>query len=410
MQTSLIESLRASPQGQEAESILRTCVHCGFCNATCPTYQEAGDELDGPRGRIYLIKQMLEGADVSARTRRHLDRCLTCLNCETTCPSGVRYGHLLETGRSVLEQRLPRPALQRLVRRLIPAVLTRRWLVGPLVALGRLAAPLMPRTLTRQLGPGAAGPAPAPGPHARHVLLHAGCVQPVFAPGINRAAIRVLDRLGIAARESADEGCCGAMSFHLGDESAARRFARRNIDAWFAQLDAGAEAVVSTASGCGAFLKEYDRLLRDDPRYAERARQVAAKVRDLSEVVTPEAAATLAPSAGHARVAVHCPCTLQHAQGLRGRMDQLLSAAGFELARTEEPHLCCGSAGTYSILQPRMSRRLRDRKLGALQGDAPAAIATANIGCLLHLRSGAERPVRHWIEMLDEGTTDDRES
>jgi len=400
MQTTLAEFIRDTAAGREAGAILRACVHCGFCNATCPTYHLAGDELDGPRGRIYLIKQVLEGRAPSAATLLHLDRCLTCRNCETTCPSGVRYGRLVDIGRAVVEQQVPRAWRDRLRRALLRNVLSYRRRFAPLLRLGQVLRPLLPAPLKRVIPP----PQPAsrwPAPrHARRMLMLSGCVQPAIAPNIDAAAARVLDRLGISVSIARAGGCCGALSHHTSGAAQARAFARRNIDAWWPHLEAGAEAIVITASGCGAHVKEYGEHLRDDPAYAAKARAIAARARDLCEILTNEDISGL-KRAADLRVAFQSPCTLQHGQCLGGNVEALLRRFGMTLTAVPDAHLCCGSAGSYSILQPDWSKRLRENKLRALTLDRPDAIATANIGCLAHLQQGTDIPVRHWIELVD---------
>ena len=408
MEAHLADFIRHTPAGNEAEAILRKCVHCGFCTATCPTYQLLGDELDGPRGRIYLIKQMLEGAEATERTRLHLDRCLTCRACETTCPSGVHYSRLLDIGRKVLEARLPRRGVDGALRITLKNLLPRPALFGAAMKLGQAFRPLLPTPLKAKVPPAtSAGPWPRAG-HARRMVALAGCAQPSMLPGINAATVRVLDRLGIGLVEAEGAGCCGAVRFHLGDAAGARDDARRNIDAWWPAIEAGCEAIVMTASGCGVQVKDYGHLLREDARYAGKAARVAALTRDIAEVVTAERAplaallGVLPPLTLARRVACHSPCTLQHGQRIRGAVEALLQAAGFETTAVADGHLCCGSAGTYSILQPAIAGRLRENKQQALAAGAPAVIASANIGCILHLREGGATPVRHWIELLDE--------
>lgn len=408
MDTRLADFIRDTPAGQEAEAILRTCVHCGFCTATCPTYQLLGDELDGPRGRIYLIKQVLEGQPVTEKTRSHLDRCLTCRSCETTCPSGVKYGHLLDIGRQVVEEKLPRPLSEALPRLLLREVLPRPAIFGPAIQLGRMLRPLLPNVLADKLPPTqpAAGPWPAKGRQQRRMLLLAGCVQPTLAPNINAATARVLDRLGIELFEEAKAGCCGAVRFHLNDQARARDDMRRNIDAWWPHVEAGIEAIVATASGCGVQLRDYGHALADDRVYAEKAAKISALTRDPSEVVAAERESLLPlfrkSTADLGKLAFHSPCTLQHGLKIRGVIEELLQAAGFELTPVADGHLCCGSAGTYSVLQAKLSLQLKSNKLGALTAGGPAQIATANIGCLTHLQAGSTIPVRHWIELMDE--------
>ena len=413
MQTTLTAALRETPDGREAEAVLRKCVHCGFCLATCPTYQVLGDELDSPRGRIYLIKQVLEGKAPTAKTQLHLDRCLTCRACETTCPSGVEYHKLLDTGRARVETQVPRGVGERLRRWALREVLPRRGLFTMLARLGRWFSWALPASVRRQLRSpvGAASAATvaakaAPTTRARRMLLLQGCVQPGLRPGINAAAARVLGAADIAAIEVPSAGCCGALRFHLSAQDDARDDMRRLIDAWWPQIESGAEAIVITASGCGAHVKDYGRLLRDDPHYADKAARVAALARDLSEVVEAEtgrlADALAREKRAFVRIAFQSPCTLQHGQRITGVVELLLKAAGYELTPVADAHLCCGSAGTYSILQPELSRQLRERKLAALTSGNPDVIATANIGCQTHLAAGTATPVRHWIELLAE--------
>jgi glycolate oxidase iron-sulfur subunit len=412
MQTQLADFLRGTADGQEAEEILRKCVHCGFCTATCPTYQLIGDELDGPRGRIYLIKQVLEGARPTARTRLHLDRCLTCRSCETTCPSGVRYGRLVDIGRGIVEQGADRGLLERIVRAALGAVLPRTALFTALLRLGQTVRPLLPAPLKRAVPPRARSRGTWPGlRHARRMLVLAGCVQPALAPVINAAAARVLDAAGISLMEATDGGCCGAVRYHLNAQQAGLDDMRRLIDAWWPSIERGeVEAIVMTASGCGATVREFGHLLRADPAYRDKAARVSAMTRDLSEVIADNAAALdarLAEPAGGAgeRIAFHAPCSLQHAQQIRGSVEALLARAGYELTPVADAHLCCGSAGTYSILQPKLANALRERKQASLHAGQPDSIATANIGCLMHLQAGAQVPVRHWIELLDDRLT-----
>lgn len=399
MQTQLPASLRATPAGREADAILRQCVHCGFCTATCPTYQLLGDELDGPRGRIYLIKELLEGAAVTRKTQLHLDRCLTCRACETTCPSGVRYGRLLDIGREHLEHAVPRSGWHRWQRRALLAVLARRAVVKPLLAMARLARPLLPGKLKARV-PSRREPGAWPtARHARRMVVLQGCVQPAAIPAINAAAARVLDRLGISLL-TANDGCCGAMAHHLSASEIARAHMRRNIDAWWPQIQQGIEAIIVTASGCGAMVREYGELLRDDPAYASKAQRVSELFRDLSQVIEPESA-RLAAQTRSLRVAFQSPCTLQHGLKIRGTVERILRNAGFELVPVPDAHLCCGSAGTYSLMQPEISQQLQANKLRALHVHRPDVIASANIGCMLHLQAGTGTPLRHWIELLD---------
>jgi glycolate oxidase iron-sulfur subunit len=399
MQTELADFIRDTAEGREADAILRKCVHCGFCTATCPTYQLLGDELDGPRGRIYLIKQVLEGGAPTAKTRLHLDRCLTCRACETTCPSGVQYGRLADIGRAIVEEKVPRGLIDESVRGLLSFVLPRTRLFGFFLAMGRVLRPLLPKPLREKIPGKKRSPGTWPAPrHARRMLVLAGCVQPAIAPEINAAAARALDRVGVSLVEAPGAGCCGALRFHLNDQAAGRHDMRALIDAWWPMVEEGVEAIVMTASGCGAFVREYAHHLKDDPAYRDKAAKVAALMKDLSEVL-PENA--LGKAASPRRVAFQSPCTLQHGQQIRGRVEALLRAAGHELTPVPEAHLCCGSAGTYSMLQSELSVRLRDRKLGALGSGNPEVVATANIGCLAHLRGAARVPVEHWIELLE---------
>ena len=409
METHLADWIRGTPAGDEAESILRTCVHCGFCNATCPTYQLLGDELDGPRGRIYQIKQMLEGASPGPSTQLHLDRCLTCMNCETTCPSGVRYGRLVDIGRAAVEERVPRSAGNAWARRFLRFVLTRRSIFDPAVRLGRLFRSLLPARLRSKLPPVRdAGPLPRR-THARKVLLLNGCVQPALIPAIDAATARVLDALGVEAVIEPASGCCGAIDFHLTAHEAAKTRARRNVDAWWPHVERGAEAIVINASGCGAMVKDYAHLLREDWAYAAKAERISSMTRDLGEFLAPFAdelkglaGSRRGAQGSTTRIAFHPPCTLQHTQKLKGITEGLLTALGAELVPTADSHLCCGAAGTYALLQPDLSAQLRANKLENLQRGKPDLILSANIGCLSHLETGAGVPVLHWIEWVDE--------
>jgi glycolate oxidase iron-sulfur subunit len=399
MQTRLADFIRDSPEGREAEEILRKCVHCGFCTATCPTYQVLGDDLDSPRGRIYLMKRALEGAKVSAKTRLHLDRCLTCRACETTCPSGVRYGRLVDIGRAVVEERAPRAPLDRLRRALLAFALPRTALFALLLKLGRAVRPLLPPALKSKV-PQNIDPGEWPAArHARKMLVLAGCVQPALAPSINAAAARVLDRAGISLIEVPGAGCCGGIRFHLNYQEAGRDDMRALIDAWWPAVERGeVEAIVVTASGCGVTVKDYGHLLAQDENYRDKAARISALAKDLCEVLPLEA---VPEGRAQGRVAFQSPCTLQHGQQIRGRVEARLARAGFRLTAVGDAHLCCGSAGTYSLLHPAIAGELRARKLEALQEDAPECIATANIGCLSHLQQRARIPVLHWIELLD---------
>ena len=407
MQTTLAEPFRNTPEGDTAERILRNCVHCGFCLATCPTYQILGNELDSPRGRIYLMKQVLEGAAPTAKTQLHLDRCLTCRTCETTCPSGVEYGKLLDIGRRLVEEKAGRGRSQTTARTALKTGLSSPMLFNTALKLAQSVRDFLPNTLKSRIPAAeAAGDWPQ-AVHARHMLVLQGCVQPGLKPNINAATARVLDRIGISLIAAPEAGCCGALAHHLNDIEDGLNAARRNIDAWTPHLDAGMEAIVVTASGCGVMVKDYGWLLRHDPAYAEKAARVSAATQDISEILVAERDALASLTALRSRlsakkIAYHPPCTLQHGQKLSGGVEALLTQAGFELTPVAEKHLCCGSAGTYSILQPAIAGALKTRKLGHLQAGAPEMIVTANIGCLTHLQSGSLIPVRHWVELLDE--------
>ena len=405
MQTRLADWIRGTAQGEEADAILRRCVHCGFCLATCPTYNLLGDELDSPRGRIYLIKQALEGAPVTRRTQVHLDRCLTCRACETTCPSGVEYGKLVDIGRALVEEKVARSPGDRLRRSFLARTLPSRALFGAALAAGRAVRALLPAALARKIPARRdAGAWPA-ARHARRMIALAGCVQPSMAPSINAAAARVLDRAGISLAEIAQAGCCGAVAFHLNYQHDGLDRARANIDAWWPRVESGAEAIVVTASGCGTMVKDYGHLLRGDAAYAAKAARISELAKDVSEVVAAERE-RLAPQLGtparSRSIAFHSPCSLQHGLRINGVVEEILCDAGFELTPVPDGHLCCGSAGTYSLLEPEISRRLLHNKVRALESGGPELIATANIGCLAQLQSGAALPVVHWIELLDE--------
>ena len=404
MQTNLADWIKDTPRGREADAVLRKCVHCGFCLATCPTYVLLGDELDSPRGRIYLMKQMLEGAPVTDKTQLHLDRCLTCRACETTCPSGVEYGKLVDIGRAIVEERVPRPAGSRLQRWFLSRTLPHRGLFGAALALGRAFRAVLPASLARnipQARPAGEWPAAR---HARRMLVLGGCVQPSMAPSINAATARVLDRLGISLFEAPQAGCCGGVTYHLNYQADAMSFVKANVDAWWPHVEQGVEAIVITASGCGTMVADYGHLLAEDPAYRDKAARISALAKDISEVVHAERTrlAPMVRSTADARLAFHSPCSLQHGLKVRGVVEEILREAGFELTLVADSHLCCGSAGTYSILQQELSQRLLADKVRNLEAGAPAVVATANIGCLAHIQSGTKVPVRHWIEVLDE--------
>ncbi|MES9971316.1 MAG: glycolate oxidase subunit GlcF [Candidatus Thiodiazotropha sp.] len=404
MQTQISQQILTTESGRKAESILRSCVHCGFCTATCPTYQVLSDELDSPRGRIYQIKQLLEGAPASSSVQQHLDRCLLCRSCETTCPSGVEYGRLLEIGRRHMVEHFHRPLGERVKRWLLRKVIPNKAYFATLLRFGQTLKPLLPQKLghsipARNKTPVAPWPA---GDHPRKMLILDGCVQPSLAPSINLATAQVLDRIGISLIRTPSAGCCGAVEHHLDDDDAARNTARRNIDHWWPHIEAGAEALIVTASGCAQMIKDYGHLLANDPEYAETAQQLAAHTFDIAEVIDREALEPLKKSVNkQMRVAFHSSCTLQHGQGLAGCVEGILDRLGYQLTRVQDPHLCCGSAGTYSLLQPKLSDELGRRKSQSLAVDDPDIIATANIGCLTHLQKHSTLPVIHWIELLN---------
>ena len=409
MQTKLAPEFQNMPDGQRAEAILRKCVHCGFCTATCPTYQLLGDELDGPRGRIYLIKQVLEGEMPTRKTQLHLDRCLTCRNCETTCPSGVQYGHLIDIGRKLVDERVPRPAGERALRWALKEGLPSP-IFAPAMTLGQAVRGMLPAALQAKVPvKQSAGRWPTRS-HARKMLMLAGCVQPAMMPNINSATARVLDAAGIQAVLAAKAGCCGAVKFHLNDQDGGRAEMRRNIDAWWPYVEQGVEAIVMNASGCGVTVKEYGYIFKDEPAYADKAARISELTRDLSELLPvisealqsarPELAGEVAKNSP--KLAFHPPCTLQHGQQLRGGVEYYLGGLGFDIKVSgKEAHLCCGSGGTYSVLNPEIAGQLRDRKLANLDEMTPEVIVSANIGCITHLQSGTATPVRHWVEVLD---------
>lgn len=402
MQTKLADEFKNTDEGRTADRILRSCVHCGFCTATCPTYQLLGDELDGPRGRIYLIKQVLEGAPVTGKTQLHLDRCLTCRACETTCPSGVEYGRLVDIGRAVVDRKVKRPwtvrATHWLLRQSIPHPLR----FGPVMRVGQWLRPWLPAALRRKV-PVRKNVQPWPSRRLqRRMLVLEGCAQSVITPATNAASARVFDRLGISLIAASGAGCCGALSHHLSAAKEAQQYMRRNIDAWWPLIESGVEAIVITASGCGAVVKEYGELLAGDAEYAEKAVRVSAMCRDISEVLMVEGIQNLGNSKSAVKVAFHSPCTLQHGQKIVGVVESLLQSVGYELTPVVDSHLCCGSAGTYSILQPELAQKLLLNKLCALEEAGPDVIATGNVGCQIHLATRSSVPVKHWIELLDE--------
>ncbi len=409
MQTKLADFIKNLPEGQEADAILRSCVHCGFCLATCPTYQILGNELDSPRGRIYLMKQMLEGQPITQKTQLHLDRCLTCRACETTCPSGVRYGELVDISRDIIEKQVKRDLRSVVVRYTLRKILPNASIFGGLLKVGQSVRPFLPAILKKSIPERAKLTKVWPAArHARKMFVLDGCVQPALAPNINIASASVLDKLGISLVKAANAGCCGAVAYHLNDQQDGLNYMRRNIDAWWPSVEKKeVEAIIVTASGCGVTVKEYGHLLRHDSVYAEKAATISTLAKDISEILHAELGNlqrlfSQKPPVLKTKLSFHSPCTLQHGMQIRGVVEEILQAAGFELSYVANAHLCCGSAGTYSILQPELSQQLLKNKLAALESSNPDHIATANIGCLMHLKSGAALPVKHWIELLDE--------
>ncbi len=408
MKTNISQQLLDTRQGREANDILRACVHCGFCTATCPTYQLLGDELDSPRGRIYLIKEILEGQKPTIETQKHLDRCLTCRSCESTCPSGVQYGRLVDIGRDIVEKNVSRSLLDNAKRNLLNKIIPNPKLFRPLLMIGRLAKPILPSSIKRKI------PIPQQtknnwpaASHTRKMLILDGCVQPTLAPNINIATARVLDSLGITVLRVSEAGCCGAVTHHLNKQEEAISHIKRNIDAWWPHIESGAECIVITASGCGTMLKDYGHLLIDDPEYAERAKKISEISKDIVEILNTEGD-KLNPLLSKLKknpsktISFHSPCSLQHGQQIKGATEAILERAGFKLTNVTDPHLCCGSAGTYSILQPDLSQRLLKDKVRNLEAENPDTIVTANIGCLTHIQSGTKTRVQHWIELIDQ--------
>ncbi len=407
MQTSIIEKFSNTPEGLEADAILRSCVHCGFCTANCPTYQIRYDEPNSPRGRIYLIKQVLEGHTPTKKTQEHLDRCLHCLACETSCPSGVRYRRLVDIGNYLVEQAIPRPMKQRLTRLALRLLLPHPVILKPVLRLGQLTRAFLPAMIRAKVPP-YQKPAAWPEPiqendcnHRRKMLVLEGCVQSAATPNTNAITARILDRLGIHLIKATGAGCCGAVSYHLSAKEEAMEYMRNNIDAWWPHIEEGAEAIVVTASGCGVTVKEYGEILAQDSRYAKKAARISELAKDISEVLTAEDLESLETAQAPCNVAFHSPCTLHNGQNITGKVEYILERAGFTLTPVTDNHQCCGSAGTYSILQPEISQKLLDKKLTALEDTRPDVIATANIGCQLHMQTKASIPVKHWIELLD---------
>ncbi|MBX2880670.1 MAG: glycolate oxidase subunit GlcF [Granulosicoccus sp.] len=407
MQTTIAQSLIDDSRAQAAEAVLKKCVHCGFCLATCPTYNLLGDELDSPRGRIYLIKQVVEGHAPTHSTRLHLDRCLTCRSCETTCPSGVEYSRLLDAGRALVEEKVPRRGINLWLRKAVLQVLPYTRRVAPLVRVGQFFKPVLPASLASSVPLKQNKGSIPDSRHARRMLVLGGCAQPSMTPATNASAARVLDAFGVSLVSAARSGCCGAVHFHLNEQARAKDFMRRNIDAWWPEIERGCEAIITTASGCGVMVKDYAHELADDPDYADKAHKVSQISKDIVEVMV-EVLADKDLSRFHSaarsigKVAFHPPCTLQHGQKLSMVTEALLERFGFELASVIDAHICCGSAGTYSIFQPRLSRELRDNKVRHLLADEPQIVATANIGCQLHIQAGSGRQVLHWVELIDQ--------
>ena len=402
MQTNITEAFLKTSHGKEAESILRSCVHCGFCTATCPTYQLLGDELDSPRGRIYLIKQVLEGHTATTKTRSHLDRCLTCRSCETTCPSGVRYGRLVDIGREIVEQEVPRTALENTSRYLLRQLIPYPKRFAPLLKLGQIFKPIMPQAIQNKI-PKIQTPREWPAQtQQRKMLVLAGCAQQVVTAQTNVSTATVLNKLGIQLITADKAGCCGAVSHHLSAAEEAKVFIRQNIDAWWPYITDGAEAIVVTASGCGVMLKDYAHTMQDDTEYAEKAKRVTELAKDISEILRGEDFTDIETTAQKTSVSFHSPCTLQHGLQLSGVVENILQQVGYKLKHVDDSHLCCGSAGTYSVLQPKLSKQLLANKITALENNQPDIIATANIGCQMHLDTKASVPVKHWIELVEQ--------
>jgi glycolate oxidase iron-sulfur subunit len=419
MQTNFSQAALADPQMREANDILRTCVHCGFCLATCPTYLLLGDELDSPRGRIYLAKEMLEGGrPPTAPVVKHLDRCLTCLSCMTTCPSGVHYGHLVARARAHIEKTYVRPWPDRMLRRMLATVVPNPWLFRLASLAGKFGRPfaqLLPRGLRtmaenapQRIGAPSWADRPqvfaAEGPRRRRVALLSGCAQPVLRPEINEATIRLLTRHGCEVVVAKGAGCCGAIFHQLGLEERAKAAARANIAAWSRVSENGAlDAIVFNASGCGVALKEYAHMLRDDSEWAERAARVSAICHYVSEMLVDVGLKPAMVETGQV-VTYHLACTMQHGLGLRTPTKALLAQVGFKVREPAEAHICCGSAGLYSILQPDIAEKLRRRKLAHIEATEPQIVASGNIGCITHLAAATDLPVVHTAELLDWAT------
>ena len=411
MQTQTTDHYINTTEGHEADAIIRSCVHCGFCTATCPTYQLLGDELDGPRGRIYLIKQMLEGQVVSKKTQTHLDRCLSCRSCETTCPSGVQYGRLIDIGGELVDENVLRSPLDRVKRLALRKILPFPKRFSFFLKTGQLLKPILPTSIQQKIPSNQKAiswltKTEVKQSHNRKMLVLEGCAQSVATPNTNSAAANVLHKLGIQLIVASGAGCCGAISQHLSAPREALNFMRRNIDAWWPIIEQGAEAIVITASGCGVLVKEYGHMLKHDSDYADKAKKVSELAKDISEILTEENLPKERINISTKNIAFQSPCTLQHGQQLDGVVETLLERCGFILTPVDDAHLCCGSAGTYSILQKDLSQQLLEKKLLALQKHTPEIIVTANIGCQLHLKTQAKIPVKHWIELIDESLVD----
>lgn len=403
MLTDLSPEYKDTDSGRQAEEIIRKCVHCGFCTATCPTYQLLGDERDSPRGRIYMIKSLLEGNDVSEQSRFHLDRCLTCRACETVCPSGVEYGKLVDIGRQELKRTLPRRTLsQRVMRNLLHATIPYPQRIQFFVRLGQVCRDFLPKKIKAKIPPARTLPAAPQSAFARKVILVEGCVQQGLTPLTNALTKQILARLEIECITVQQESCCGALSQHLDFEEQSKRFMQNNIDAWMPFVEQGVEAIISTASGCGSMIKEYAHHLKFEAPYESKAQKVSGMCRDIGEYLSEQDLSRFTVNTPAKKIAFHSPCSLQHGQKLAGQTEKLLSLLGYELVPVKDSHLCCGSAGTYSILQPELSDELRQNKLNNLLAHQPDCIVTANIGCQLHLQETANVPVRHWVELLEE--------
>ncbi len=407
MQTFISDQNKNTAEGKEADRILRKCVHCGFCSATCPTYQLKGDELDGPRGRIYLIKNLLEGNEASKETQTHLDRCLTCRACETTCPSGVEYGHLLDIGRQISERETSRSFKDKTIRYLLGKIIPDQKLFSGLLKVGQFFRSVLPHDLAKNIPDKKEVSDRWPSSqHKRKMLILEGCTQPALTPSTNIATAKILDALEISLIRESEAGCCGAVNQHLSQTEDAAKHIKRNIDAWMPHIGTaekpGIEAIVITASGCGTMVKDYGYLLRNDPTYAEKAKRVSELCLDLVEVIEKEDHSLLnLKENNQEKIVYQSPCSLQHGQKLAGNVESLLTSFGYELSAVKDGHLCCGSAGTYSILQSEMADQLRESKLKNLTTDQPEVILTANIGCQQFLQQKTDVPIMHWVELIE---------